>query len=188
MTIVVVPVLLMCVLAVRTRFILTQTLHPGNVGAAARAMKTMGFDELVLVKPHDLKVLNRKKTKESASGALNVLEGARICESLDQALEGIDVWCATGMPNDMARERAVQKYAAPRPFLQDLVQPHHNISSIAIVFGNEKVGMTQADLELCHVVLGIPTNPNFGSLNLASAVQLIAYDWRQALGGYPEAE
>jgi tRNA/rRNA methyltransferase len=168
---------------IRTRFILIQTHHPGNVGASARALKTMGFDELVLVQPRDPKVLIRKRTKEGASGAWNVLEGSKVCDSLAEALEGTDLWCATGMPVDMSISREYSKYLEPRPYMEDLVQTK-NIESISFVFGNERIGMTKEDIELCHVVLGIPTNPSFGSLNLASAVQLIAYDWRQALGGF----
>jgi tRNA/rRNA methyltransferase len=178
------PILVCFLGVIRTRFILTQTRHAGNVGAAARAMKTMGFDELVLVSPRDPKVLNRQRTKEGASGAVNVLQGAYVCDSLAEALEGIDIWCATGMPNDMSRSRETQRFSAPRPFLEDLIQKDDGVKSIAFVFGNEKLGMTKEDIDLCHVVLGIPTNPKFGSLNLASAVQLVDYDLRQALGGY----
>ena len=168
----------------KTRFILTQTHHPGNVGASARALKTMGFDELVLVHPHDPNVLNRKKCKDGASGAVDVLEGARVCESLAEALEGTDVWCGTGMPVDMSQSRDLtQKFFEPRPFLKNLASGEEALS-ISFVFGNEREGMTKEDIELCHVMLGIPTNPTFGSLNLASAVQIIAYDCRQALGGF----
>eukprot|EP00980_Cylindrotheca_fusiformis_P008438 scaffold1784_cov116-Cylindrotheca_fusiformis.AAC.18 len=143
----------------------------------------MGFDELVLVQPRDPEVLNRKRTKEAASGAVDVLERAFICDSLAEALEGTDVWCATGMPVDMSRSRSVSTYFEPRPHMEALVRDD-TINSISFVFGNEREGMTAEDIELCHQVLGIPTNPAFGSLNLASAVQLIAYDWRQALGGF----
>lgn len=174
--------------SVRTRFILTQTSHPGNVGAAARAIKTMGFGELVLVSPHDPKVLNRKRTKEGASGAVDVLNAARVVDTLAEALEGSDIKCATGMPMDMSLERRQQIYIEPRPYFRKLMndtdQEKNGFSSIAFVFGNERFGIRSEDFSLCHVVLGIPTNPSFGSLNLASAVQLIAYDWRQALGGF----
>lgn len=180
----IIPFLVSFLSIIKTRFILTQTRHEGNVGASARAIKTMGFDELVLVSPRDPKVLNRKRTKESASGAVNVLEGAHICDSLAEALAGTDIWCATGMPVDMSKSREIQNFSAPRPFFQELMEQEDDIKSISFVFGNEKLGMTKEDMELCHVVLGIPTNPKFGSLNLASAVQLIAYDWREAIGGF----
>jgi len=174
---------------IRTRFILTRTQHPGNVGAAARALKTMGFEELVLVAPNDPKVLNRKRAKDGASGAVNVLESARVVDTLEEALDGMEIRCATGMPFDMHQERKQQLYVEPRPFFQGLLKAgDERPTSIAFVFGNERVGLQRQDFELCHVALGIPTNPGFGSLNLASAVQLIAYDWRQALGGFPSSD
>jgi tRNA/rRNA methyltransferase len=184
------------------------THHAGNVGAAARAIKTMGFDDLVLVSPHDPKVLNRQRTKEGASGATDVLQEARICDTLQQATDGTDFWCATGMPNDMYRARSTRRYFSPRVYFDQLIHadmhqlnhlsgsddtnPAENENSqnqelrISFVFGNERLGMKEEDTDLCHVVLGIPTNPKFGSLNLASAVQLIAYDWRQAIGGFDD--
>ena len=167
----------------RTRFVLVQTRHPGNVGAAARALLTMGFDELVLVDPADRGVLNRKKAVDGASGARGILERAKIEDSLAAALEGFDLRCATGMPTDMARSRSTQVFREPRALFQDVLKG--DIGSVAFVFGNERMGLAEEDMAMCDVVLGVPTNPNFGSLNLASAVQLVAYDWRQALGGFP---
>ena len=149
----------------------------------------MGFEELVLVQPRDMKVLNRKRTKEAASGALNVLDGAIVVENLEQALEGTTVHCATGMPNDMSIIRDIERFQEPRPYMEDLVNKNGEIQGgVSFVFGSERFGMTKEDMELCQIVLGIPTNPLFGSLNLASAVQLIAYDWRQALGGFKTQE
>jgi tRNA/rRNA methyltransferase len=168
----------------QTRFILVATHHAGNIGAAARAIKTMGFDELVLVNPRDPKVLRRERTKQAASGAMNVMEGCKIYDNLEQALDGMAVSCGTGMPHDMSRTRQGQLYTEPRPFLYKILLDKNSNQSIAFVFGNEKMGMSSDDMSRCDVILGIPTNPQFGSLNLASAVQLIAYDWRQALGGF----
>lgn len=184
----IVPVLLMLLSSIRTKFILINTLHPGNVGAAARAIKTMGFDELCLVAPKDPKVLNRKQTKDGASGAVDILERAQVVQTLQEALEDMDVCCATGMPHDMHQQRRPQTYMEPRPYLGSILANQEKnsdmLNSIAFVFGNERSGMQDQDFAYCHVVLGIPTNPSFGSLNLASAVQLIAYDWRQAMGGF----
>ena len=88
----------------RTRFILIQTSHAGNVGAAARAMKTMGFDDLVLVAPRWPNVLRREETIQRASGALDVLENARIVATLDEALDGMSHLCATAMtPRDFGQ-------------------------------------------------------------------------------------
>lgn len=175
-----------------TKFILTDTLHPGNVGAAARAMKTMGFDDLSLIRPHDDRVLGRKKCIDSASGAMNILKNAKIFGTLDDFLEHENgsnvILCGTGMPVDMSNERPRQQYVAPRKYFERIRMDTANFMkepfSIAFVFGNERMGMLPLDMEKCDVMLGIPTNPSFGSLNLASAVQLIAYDWREAIGGF----
>ena len=172
---------------IATRFVLVQTHHKGNVGAAARAIKVMGFDDLVLVSPRDPKVLNRQRTKEAASGAVDVLENVRIYETLEEAVDGCNHVCATAMPNDMSLARPdYYTFEAPRVHFQKLLTLHSSDEDvrIAFVFGNERVGMREEDILKCDAVLGIPTNPEFGSLNLGSAVQLIAYDWREAIGGY----
>lgn len=162
----------------RTRFILIQTSHAGNVGAAARAMKTMGFGDLVLVAPRWANVLRREETIQRASGALDVLANARIVETLDEALDGITHLCATAMvPRDFGPPTRT-----PRQHLEPLAQggPQH----VAFLFGSERFGMRNEDVYRCHVALSIPTDPDFGSLNLGAAIQVIAYEWRLALGGY----
>ena len=162
----------------RTRFILIETSHAGNVGAAARAMKVMGFDELVLVKPRWPNVLRKEETIQRASGANDVLAKARVVETLDEALDGVTHLCATAMtPRDFGPPTR-----APREHLAELAQGDH---SVAFLFGTERFGMTNEDVYRCHVALSIPTDPQFGSLNLAAAIQVIAYEWRQALGGFP---
>ena len=84
----------------------------------------------------------------------------------------------------MQFERPQQQYRAPRQYFEKVVKEVEQPLRIAFLFGNERYGMRPEDIDVCQVVLGIPTNPQFGSLNLASAVQLIAYDWREAIGGY----
>ena len=161
----------------KTRFVLINTSHAGNVGAVARAMKVMDFDDLVLVAPRWANVLRREETIQRASGALDVLGNARIVETLDEALDGITHLCATAMtPRDFGPPTV-----APRPHFEGLSKSEH---SVAFLFGSERFGMQNEDVYRCHVALSIPTNPRFGSLNLGAAVQLIAYEWRQALGGY----
>jgi tRNA/rRNA methyltransferase len=175
------------------RFILIEPSHNGNVGAAARAMKTMGFDELMLVAPRDPKVLNRDETIQRASGATDVLAKTQIVATLDDALHGVNHLCATAMT---ARDFGPRTYA-PREYFQLLLNDEHSAQSIqgleadlvlksdlqiAFLFGTERFGMKNEDVYRCHAALQIPTNPKYGSLNLASAVQLIAYDWRLALG------
>ena len=205
----------------KTRFILLQTSHAGNVGAAARAMKTMGFDDLVLVAPRWPNVLRRDETIQRASGALDVLKNARVVATLDEALEGVSHLCATAMtPRDFGPPTS-----APRPHFEALLksellaQAGHALEAkntqtlpamsegsnaavqhathaaaatpgaareagIAFLFGSERFGMANDDVYRCHVALSIPTNPGFGSLNLGAAIQVIAYEWRQALGGF----
>jgi tRNA/rRNA methyltransferase len=163
-----------------TRFILLNTSHPGNVGAAARAMKVMGFCDLVLVAPREASVLVHADALAMASGATEVLAGARIVESLAQALDGITFACATAMtPRDFGPPTH-----APRELFATLGT---QAQRVAFVFGSERFGMSNDDVYRCHACLSIPTHPDYGSLNLAQAVQLIAYDWRQALGGFAVA-
>ena len=164
-----------------TRFILIGTSHAGNVGAAARAMKVMGFDDLVLVAPRWPNVLTREETVQRASGALDVLENARIVDTLDEALEGMSYLCATAMtPRDFGPPTF-----APRDHLPSLAASVATQGQrVAFVFGSERFGMRNEDVWACHVCLSIPSHPDYGSLNLAQAVQLIAYDWRCALGGH----
>ena len=179
----------------KTRFILIDTSHAGNVGAAARAMKVMGFDDLVLVKPRWANVLRREETIQRASGALDVLKNAQIVETLDEALDGMTHLCATAMtPRDFGPPTR-----APRQHFAQLLSKKEQLPSaepwlppdlssrptgVGFLFGSERFGMQNEDVYRCHVCLSIPTDPEFGSLNLGAAVQLIAYDWREALGSF----
>ena len=165
----------------RTRFILINTSHAGNVGATARAMKTMGFDDLVLVAPRWANVLNREETIQRASGALDVLKNARIVLTLDEALQGISHLCATAMtPRDFGPPTVTPRQHFEALSKQDLAAQQ----GVAFLFGSERFGMSNDDVYRCHAALCIPSNPQFGSLNLAAAVQVIAYEWRLALGPY----
>ena len=170
-----------------TRFILIQTSHAGNVGAAARALKTMDFDDLVLVAPRWPNVLRREETIQRASGALDVLKNARIVETLDEALDGLSHLCATAMtPRDFGPPTRT-----PRQHFEHLLGNAESPcaeTGVGFLFGCERFGMANEDVYRCDVALQIPTNPQFGSLNLASAIQVIAYEWRQALGGFTTAD
>jgi len=160
-----------------TRFVLLQTSHAGNVGAAARAMKVMGFADLVLVQPRFADVLLRDETLAMASGAADVLAGARVADTLAQALDGITWACATAMtPRDFGPPTF-----APRPHFETLAPSQHRV---AFVFGPERTGMANDDVYRCHAGALRAEDPDYGSLNLAQAVQVIAYEWRQALGGF----
>ena len=183
----------------KTRFILIDTSHAGNVGAAARAMKVMGFDDMVLVRPRWANVLRREETIQRASGALNVLKNARIVETLDEALDGMTHLCATAMtPRDFGPPTLAPRWhfaallgdslskkelqsTGNNGLVPDLAPKPEGV---AFLFGSERFGMQNEDVYRCHVCLSIPTDPNFSSLNLGAAVQLVAYDWREALGGF----
>ncbi len=165
----------------KTRFILLNTSHAGNVGGTARAMKVMGFTDLVLVAPRWDNVLRREETIQRASGALDVVANARIVATLDEAVDGLHHLCATAMtPRDFGPPTR-----EPRPHFAALAAEYrqNNDFGVGFLFGSERFGMRNEDVYRCHTCLSIPTDPRFGSLNLAAAVQVLAYDWRQALGG-----
>ncbi len=160
-----------------TRFILLGTSHPGNVGAAARSMKVMGFTDLVLVAPRQPEVAAHPEAVAMASGATDVLQRASVVATLGEALDGVTYACATAMtPRDFGPPTH-----APRELFAELAA---STRQVAFVFGSERFGMSNDDVYRCHACLSIPTDIAYGSLNLAQAVQLIAYDWRQALGGF----
>ena len=160
-----------------TRFVLVGTSHAGNVGAAARAMRVMGFTELVLVAPRFADVLTRPEAIAMASGATDVLADARIVATLGEALDGVTFACATAMtPRDFGPPNH-----APRELFATLAPGTHRL---AFVFGSERYGLSNEDVYACHACLTIETDPAYGSLNLAQAVQLLAYEWRLAQGGF----
>ena len=160
-----------------TRFVLMDTSHPGNVGAAARAMKVMGFADLVLVAPRWPDVLSREETVAFASGAADVLARARVVGSFAEALDGATFVCATAMtPRDFGPPTGT-----PRELLPALAARGQRV---AFVFGGKRFGLRNDDVYRCHAVLTIPTAPGYGSLNLAQAVQLVAWEWRMAGGGF----
>lgn len=164
-----------------TRFVLVGTSHAGNVGATARAMKVMGFSDLVLVAPRFADVQHRPEAIAMASGATDILAGARVTADLGEALDGITYVCATAMtPRDFGPPNR-----APRELFGSLATGGHRV---AFVFGSERFGLANDDVYACHACLTIPTDPAYGSLNLGQAVQLIAYEWRQAVGGFGAPE
>jgi tRNA/rRNA methyltransferase len=160
-----------------TRFVLVGTSHAGNVGATARAMRVMGFTDLVLVAPRTPGLHREAEAVARASSALDVLDRVREVATLGEALDGITTVCATAMtPRDFGPPTF-----APRERLPALAAAGERL---AFVFGGERHGMRNEDVYRCHLCLSIPTDPAYGSLNLAQAVQLVAYEWRQALGGF----
>jgi tRNA/rRNA methyltransferase len=162
-----------------TRFVLINTSHAGNVGATARAMKVMGFRDLVLVAPRFADVLCHEEAVAMASGAADILARARVVPTLAEALDGVDYVCATAMtPRDFGPPTH-----EPRALFAELAA-REAAPRLALVFGSERYGMSNEDVYRCHAVLSIPTHPDYGSLNLSQAVQLLAYDLRQSLGGF----
>jgi tRNA/rRNA methyltransferase len=166
-----------------TRFILIGTSHAGNVGATARAMKVMGFSELTLVRPRFADVLVQEETVAMASGAADILVRARVVDTLAEALDGVSYAIATAMtPRDFGPPTL-----SPRDGLGALAQSPE-AHKVGFVFGSERYGMSNEDVYRCHAVASIPTHPAYGSLNLAQAVQVMAYEWRMALGGFAVGE
>jgi tRNA/rRNA methyltransferase len=161
----------------RLRFVLVETSHPGNVGAAARAMKTMGFSQLVLVNPRFPDVLEQAEALAFASGALDVLGAARIVQTMDEAL--CDCNFSAGLS---ARLREFSPpIATPRQLGARLsASPGLNA---ALIFGSERYGLPNEVIEKCNVLINIPANPVYSSLNLAQAVQVLAYEVRLAVLG-----
>lgn len=154
------------------KIVLCQTSHPGNIGAAARAMKTMGLKHLVLVKPKDFP---SEEAMVRSSGALDVLENAQVVDTVEEALKDCRLVIGTS-----SRNRAL-----PWPLIEpremgELIQQQKEARPVAIMFGRESTGLLNEELQLCHYHVNIPANPEYMSLNLASAVQLIAYEVRLA--------
>ncbi len=130
-----------------------------------------------LVAPRYPNVQRKADAISLASGALDILDNARVVDTLTDALDGITFACATAMtPRDFGPPTH-----APRELFATLSATPHRV---AFVFGTERFGMSNEDVYRCHACISIPTDPGYGSLNLAQAVQLLAYDWRQALGGF----
>ena len=161
----------------RVRFVLVETSRAGNIGAAARAMKTMGFSELVLVRPRSDRALADDEAVAFASGAQDILAGARIVDSIEEALQGCNFAAAVS-----ARLREYSPpVLAPRALAAHLAM-NEDVNA-AIVFGNERFGLPNEAVTRCNVLINIPANPVYSSLNLAQAVQVLAYECRMAAVG-----
>jgi len=156
----------------RIRIVLSHTSHPGNIGATARAMKTMGLTQLWLVNPcADPDGVARARS----SNALDVLQGARTCATLEEALDGTVFAAAmTARSRELAPPPLWARAAAP----QIVGATAHG--EVAIVFGNETSGLSNEETALCRLPVMIPANPAYSSLNLAAAVQVMAYELRLA--------
>ncbi len=165
----------MCDALKNIRVVLCEPRHAGNIGAAARAMKTMGLDALYLVRPADFP--SHEATRR-ASRATDVLAAARLCDSLHEALSGTALAVAcSARTRELAVPAIDARSAALRLAGAAAAQP------VALVFGNETHGMTTAEISLCQLIATIPADPRYASLNLAAAVQVFAYELRLAIHG-----
>lgn len=154
-----------------TRIVLINTSHPGNIGATARAMKTMGLSQLVLVDPLSFP---HAKAIEMAVGATDILENALVVKTLDEAIRD-----CTFIAGTSARSRAIPwPVISPRELAEKVI--HSTSANVAILFGREQSGLTNEELQRCHVHIQIPSHSDYTSLNLAAAVQVIAYELRVA--------
>jgi tRNA (cytidine32/uridine32-2'-O)-methyltransferase len=155
------------------RIVLVATSHPGNIGSTARAMKTMGLQRLYLVTP---KVFPAQEAHELAAGSDDILNQAIMTESLAAALKGCHLIFATSA---RARDLALPGFL-PGAAAEFISKADDN-TEVAFVFGREHAGLTNDELLHCHYHINIPSNPSYSSLNLAQAVQIIAYELRMAL-------
>lgn len=154
------------------RIVLVGSTHPGNIGAAARAMKNMGLSDLALVNP---KHFPHEEATARATGASDVLENAMVVDNLEDALT--DCVYVAGAS---ARSRTINwPSMGPRDCAERMIQESSH-GKVAAVFGPEKTGLHNDDLDLCHTLITIPTDPGFSSLNLAMAVQVLTYELRVA--------
>lgn len=152
--------------------VLINTTHPGNIGSAARAMKTMGLSRLVLVEPLEFP---SDKAHALASGADDLLISARVVGSLKEAVADCHFVVGTS-----ARVRGVSlPLVDPRACANQILEEASS-GKIALVFGREDRGMTNEELQMCHLQVHVPTHPDFSSLNLGAAVQVMTYELRMA--------
>jgi len=161
----------------RIRIVLVETSHPGNIGATARAMKTMCLEDLVLVNPAEFP---HADAAARASGAVDILERARVTATLDEALAGCVLVAGSSArrrgigPPELSPQECAMRLAATAA-RQD----------VALVFGRERIGLTNEELGRCHMLVSIPANPEYASLNLAAAVQVLCYELMLARAAAP---
>ena len=156
----------------KVRFVLVGTTHPGNIGASARAMKTMGLSNLHLVSP---KIYHSAEATARASGADDVLAKAVVHDTLQSALTG----CQHVFGMSARLRHLAVPLMNPREAVASL-EKYNDDTHIAIVFGREHSGLSNDELDLCHTLINIPANPEYSSLNLAAAVQVMAYELRMS--------
>lgn len=161
----------------RIRAVLSHTSHPGNIGAAARALKTMGLTRLYLINP---KHFPDPQATAMACGAHDLLENAVVCSTLDEALTGVRLAIAV-----TARRRELSHLPMDAREAAQFAVAEAGEGDVAMVFGTEMSGLSNDEVIRCQRLAHIATNPDFSSLNLAAAVQVIAYELHMAIAGAP---
>ncbi|WP_189372952.1 RNA methyltransferase [Vogesella alkaliphila] len=151
------------------RVVLARPSHPGNIGSAARAMKTMGLTRLYLVEP---KAFPHEEANVLASGAVDVVENATVVSSLAEALADVSVACAL----TSRRRELSTPLSTPRETAPELMARARDGEQVALVFGNETFGLSIDEVEQCNRLVTVPGNPDYFSLNLAMAVQVMTYE------------
>jgi tRNA/rRNA methyltransferase len=162
------------------RVVLSHTTHPGNIGAAARAMKTMGLHHLYLINPRHFP---DPQATAMAAGADDVLQNAVVCSAIDEALQGVVLTVGmTARQRDISNEVLTPRAAMPLVLQQAATQ------SVALLFGTEMSGLTNEEVSRAQMLVNIPANPDFSSLNLASSVQVMAYELSVAAQNFQPAQ
>jgi tRNA (cytidine32/uridine32-2'-O)-methyltransferase len=156
------------------RIVLVDTSHPGNIGAVARAMKNMGLSELVLVRP---KQFPHEEATVRASGAADLLQGARVAPAIGEAVGDCGLVIGTS-----ARPRAANWVVLDPPAAAARAVEAAADRPVAFLFGGERNGLSNEDLAACHVLMNVPAHPDYESLNLAQAVQIVTWEIRKATG------
>lgn len=159
------------------RIVLVDPSHPGNVGAAARAMKNMGLSELVLVRP---KEFPSEEATVRASQAADLLERARVTDTIAAAIDGCGLVLGTSARPRSANWTVLDPRAAARRAIEESAR-----RPVAVLFGGERNGLSNDDLAACHALLNVPADPAYESLNLAQAVQIVTWELRMAAGAEP---
>jgi tRNA (cytidine32/uridine32-2'-O)-methyltransferase len=160
--------------ATRIRIVLVGTQHPGNIGSAARALKTMGLSRLVLVAPERFPHI---EAHALAAGADDVLAAAPVLATLAEAIAD----CRLVLGCTARSRRVALEEHLPRAAASLVTAQAGGGAEVALVFGRERTGLTNDELQLCHAAVHIPANPEYSSLNLAAAVQVLAYELRMAM-------
>lgn len=159
----------------RVRIVLNRPTHPGNIGAVARAMKTMCLEQLYLVAPHRFPA---PEAIALAAGAEDVLDRAHVCQTLEEAVQDCRLIIGTSARSRRIGWPTLEPSEGARQILAAAAE-----NSVALVFGQERTGLINKELDRCHAVIAIPANPAYSSINLASSVQIMTYELMRAETG-----